>query len=265
MPKSDVELLSDDEPVVDDSKPKTAAKSKAESKSKKEEEAKKTDKVQTEAAINSTKKQEAKEGTEHAIDPADGNVSDASTLPLGEEPAEAAPKRNKQNSVPTKKAKSKPKAAPKEKQTAAPKEKPNAKLKPKAAPKKGAPKSNPKKGKGTKSHDEDDSDNVPLVKRPASDSAGDQGPAMKRPAGRGVSQMKATKYMYHASQKWGIKLNGREQMTAGLSLIAFLCCFEVRLNPIIDDFSFFLPGRSSTILKCPVRSIWKSLLGTQLF
>lgn len=59
---------------------------------------------------------------------------------------------------------------------------------------------------------------LPPPKPVKDDSGEDEAPPMKRPAARSgaakaAPKMKATKYMYHASQKWGIKLNGREQMT----------------------------------------------------
>eukprot|EP00434_Breviolum_minutum_P041891 symbB.v1.2.037269.t1/scaffold5458.1/size26918/1 len=59
---------------------------------------------------------------------------------------------------------------------------------------------------------------LPPPKPVKDDSEADEAPPMKRPAARSgaakaAPKMKATKYMYHASQKWGIKLNGREQMT----------------------------------------------------
>ena len=40
-------------------------------------------------------------------------------------------------------------------------------------------------------------------------------PAMRRPAAAQSHALKATKYMYHKDQKWGCKVNGKEQLTVG--------------------------------------------------
>lgn len=70
-------------------------------------------------------------------------------------------------------------------------------------------------------------------------------PAMKRPAAAGESSAtrevrKATKYCYHKENKWGVKLNGKEQCTARC-LVVF--CFGV-------DIAF----------RFKVHAMWRSLL-----
>ena len=59
---------------------------------------------------------------------------------------------------------------------------------------------------------------------PTSSSAMKRPAALRRPAAAAQSQrpaLKATKYMYHKDQKWGCKLNGKEQLTVGFGAKLF--------------------------------------------
>ena len=101
---------------------------------------------------------------------------------------------------------------------------------------------------------------APAMKRPA---------AMRRPAAApGTSALKATKYMYHKDQKWGCKLNGREQLTVGfgskysslvIEVIEILFCFLPLLHFLSKTYT--LPVRSSTTPTWTRRSTWRLRTG----
>ena len=134
--------------------------------------------------------------------------------------------------------------------------------KPKAATKKKTlpppkPKAAPKPKDDDKSEDEPPPVKVrkPAMKRPAACSQREAAPDA-------APKMKATKYMYHATQKWGIKLNGREQLTVrafnkavfsiGFGVVFFFwkvfTCFLLGFILLLDSARFwssidFPPGR----------------------
>ena len=109
-----------------------------------------------------------------------------------------------------------PKGAP------APQQSANIDPKPKAKPKakgksKSAPKPKPAPTRSGESKVSEPPTNV--VKRPAASGSDPNPSPMKKPASRAPDSTakppKVTKYMYHKQGKWGIKVDGREQMTVG--------------------------------------------------
>ncbi len=53
---------------------------------------------------------------------------------------------------------------------------------------------------------------IPLEDAKGTDAAGSASSGLKRPA---TSGLKCHKYLYHKHGKYGIKVNGREQLTVG--------------------------------------------------
>ena len=179
MPKDDVEVLSDDD---SHGKRQTAAKSRA-------------------AKPDSDRSEEHVSDTTLELPGVDDKAAEEADE---SKPVSSLAKSEPQVEKPKVKSKAKPKALPKSK--AAAKKKTLPPPKPKAAATKTLPPPKPKAAAKPKHDDASEEVRQPPMKRPAAARNNSE-------AATAAPKMKATKYMYHATQKWGIKLNGREQLT----------------------------------------------------